>query len=130
MDERPATDDLTLPETAGSPIVNGLLGRCPRCAKGSMFAGFLTLAQRCPACNLDLGFADTGDGPSFFASFAGGFVVLLVGVFAQVVWDSPWWVYVIILVLGCAFTVALIRPTKGVLVALQYANKAEQGHFE
>ena len=95
-----------------------------------MFAGLLTLAARCPACGLDLAFADTGDGPSFFASFIGGFVVLLVGVYAQIAYDSPWWVYLIILVVGCLGTVALIRPIKGILVALQYATKAEQGHFE
>ena len=130
MVEPPVAGSRTPPEMAGSPIVNGFLCRCPRCAKGAMFAGFLTLADRCASCGLDFGFADTGDGPSFFASFVGGIIVVLVGVVTQVVWDSPWWVYVIILLIGSAFTIALIRPLKGVLVALQYANKAEQGHFE
>ena len=125
MDDRPPQ-----PETESSPIVSGLLCRCPRCAKGPMFDGFLTLAPRCTVCGLDFGFADTGDGPSFFASFAGGFLVLLVGVVAQVAYDASWWVYVIILVVGSACTVALIRPIKGILVSLQYTNKAEQGRFE
>ena len=113
-----------------SPIMAGMLGRCPRCGRGSMFRGFLDLASRCPACGLDLGFADTGDGPSFFASFLGGFLVLLVGVYAQIAYDASWWVYLIILVLGVGGTIWLIRPIKGVLVALQYSNKAEQGRLE
>lgn len=125
MDDRPPP-----PETKTSPILGGLKCRCPRCAKGPMFDGFLTLAKSCAVCGLDFGFADTGDGPSFFASFAGGFLVLLVGVWAQIAYDSPWWVYGIILVVGSACTVVLIRPIKGVLVSLQYANRAEQGHFE
>ena len=95
-----------------------------------MFAGFLDLAARCPSCGLDLGFADTGDGPSFFASFLGGFLVLLVGVYAQIAYDASWWVYLIILVFGIGGTIGLIRPIKGILVALQYSNKAEQGRLE
>lgn len=115
---------------APSPITAGILGRCPRCGKGSMFAGFLALAPRCAVCGLDFSFADAGDGPSFFASFIGGFLLLLVGVIVQIAYEPTWWVYVILLVVGTAFTIGLIRPLKGVLVALQFANQAEQGRFE
>jgi len=113
-----------------APIPTGLLGRCPRCGKGALFQGFLTLAPCCAACGLDYSFADTGDGPSFFASFLGGFLTLLVGVYAQVVYSPSWWVYALLLIVGSVATIGLIRPLKGVLVALQYANKAEQGRFE
>ena len=122
-----------MPDTdtrAPSPIPTGLLCRCPRCGKGALFSGFLTLAPRCTACGLDYGFADTGDGPSFFASFLGGFLTLLVGVYAQIVYSPAWWVYALLLGLGVAATILMIRPLKGILVALQYANSAEQGHFE
>ena len=95
-----------------------------------MFAGLLDLAPSCDACGLDYAFADTGDGPSFFASFIGGFVVLLAGVVVQVSYEPPWWVYAILLTFGVVFCILLIRPLKGILVALQYVNKAGQGHFE
>ena len=113
-----------------APIPTGLIGRCPRCGKGALFSGFLTLAPRCEACGLDYGFADPGDGPSFFASFLGGFLTLLVGVYAQIVYSPEWWVYAILLVIGVGMTIWMIRPMKGVLIALQYANKAEQGRVE
>ena len=113
-----------------SPFTTGLIGRCPRCGRGRLFDGFLTLAPGCSACGLDFSFADTGDGPSFFASFLGGFLTLLVGVYAQIVYSPAWWVYAMLLVVGVVMTVWMIRPLKGVLVALQYANKAEQGRFE
>ena len=116
--------------TPPSPIPTGLLGRCPRCAKGKLFAGFLALTPRCSACHLDYAFADTGDGPSFFASFLGGFLTLLVGVYAQIAYSPAWWVYALVLAVGGGMTIWMIRPMKGVLVALQYANKAEQGRFE
>jgi uncharacterized protein (DUF983 family) len=120
----------TDPRGAPSPIPTGLLCRCPRCGKGALFSGFLTLAPRCEVCGLDTRFADTGDGPSFFASFLGGFLTLLVGVYAQIVYSPDWWVYALLLIVGMVATVLMIRPMKGVLVALQYANKAEQGRFE
>ena len=38
-----------------------LRSRRPRCGKGKLFAGFLTLQPRCEVCGLDYGFADSGD---------------------------------------------------------------------
>ena len=33
-----------------SPTAAGLKGRCPRCGKGRMFAGFLEIVPTCPEC--------------------------------------------------------------------------------
>jgi uncharacterized protein (DUF983 family) len=51
----------------------GLRCACPRCGKGKLFRGFLTLAPCCEACGLDYGFADAGDGPAVFIMFLAGF---------------------------------------------------------
>ena len=51
--------------SAPAPILTGLKGLCPRCGKGHVFTGFLTLRPNCEVCGLDLSFADTGDGPKF-----------------------------------------------------------------
>ena len=114
-----------------SPVLTGALGRCPRCGKGSMFKDFLALADRCSVCDLDLGFADTGDGPAFFASFIGGFIILGLGVWMQIAYEPAWWAYVVIFIpLGLAICMGLLRLTKGILVALQYSNKAGQGRLD
>lgn len=119
------------PAASLPPAVAGVLGRCPRCGKGSMFRGVIALAETCPACGLDLSFADTGDGPAFFASFIGGFVVLGVGVWMQIAVEPAAWVYPVVFIpFGAVVCVALLRACKGLLVSLQYANKAEQGRFE
>ena len=52
--------------TLSGAIRAGLRCRCPRCGKGKLFAGFLTLRPRCEVCGLDYGFADSGDGPAVF----------------------------------------------------------------
>ncbi len=113
-----------------SAFATGLAGRCPRCGKGSIFDGFLALKASCPVCGLDLTKADTGDGPAFFASFIGGFVLLAVGVWVQVAYEPPFWVYAVLLIVGSLLIIGMIRPIKGLLAALQYTNKAEQGRFE
>ena len=118
------------PPAPPSPITAGLAGRCPKCGKGSIFDGFLALKSRCPLCDFDLTKADTGDGPAFFASFIGGFALLAVGVWMQVSYDASFWSYVILAVVGTALIIGMIRPLKGLLTALQFSNKAEQGRFE
>ena len=124
-------DPLAATPPARPPFVTGLLGRCPRCAKGPMFKDPLALADRCKVCDLDYDFADTGDGPAFFASFIGGFLILAIGVWLQVAYDPALWVYPIVFVpLGLVVCLGLIRLAKGVLVSLQYANKAGQERFE
>lgn len=113
-----------------SPYVAGLAGRCPRCGKASIFDGFLSLKKTCPACGFDLSNADTGDGPAFFASFIGSALLLAVGVWMQVAYEPSFWAYVALAVIGSVLIVGLIRPIKGLLTALQFANKAEQGRFK
>lgn len=110
-----------------SPFATGLRGRCPRCGEASIFDGLLELKSRCPVCGLDLTVADTGDGPSFFVSFIGGFLVLGAGVFAQIVYDPGLWVYAALLLAGALLCIGMLRPVKGLLTALQYVNKAQQG---
>ena len=49
-----------------STLGNALLGLCPQCGKGKIFAHFLTLKKECPECHLSFENADTADGPAFF----------------------------------------------------------------
>ncbi len=114
-----------------SPYATGLAGRCPRCGEGHMFKGFIEIAERCDVCGLDLGFADAGDGPAVFVSLFAGFIVLGAALWLEFTYEPPFWVH--ILVFG-PFTLivclGILRPLKGLLVALQYVNKAEQGRLE
>jgi uncharacterized protein (DUF983 family) len=44
-----------------SPLTAGLLGRCPRCGKGRIFTGVMTIVPACPVCKLSLAAQDSGD---------------------------------------------------------------------
>ena len=92
-----------------SPLATGLRGRCPRCGEGHLFDGFLTVKPRCSACGLDLSFADARDGR----------------------YEPPFWVHAVIFgPLVLAVCLGLLRPMKGVMVALQYRHGAREGRLD
>jgi uncharacterized protein (DUF983 family) len=113
-----------------SPLSTGLAGRCPRCGQGKLFKGFITLADRCDRCALDYKFADAGDGPAIFVMLIAGFIIVGAALWLEVSYEPSIWVYVAVLLpLTLIVCLGMLRPLKGVLVALQYSNKAEQGRL-
>jgi len=111
-----------------NPYVAGLLGHCPRCGKGHLFQGFLKLAPSCEVCGLDLAFADSGDGPAVFVMTIAGFIVVGAALWVEVAYAPPYWVHALIfLPLTVVVCAGLLRPTKSLLIALQYFNRAEEG---
>jgi uncharacterized protein (DUF983 family) len=117
-------------ESLSGSILAGLTCVCPRCGKGKLFQGFLTLRPRCEACSLDYGFADSGDGPAVFIMFFAGFVVVAAALVTEVVYKPPFWVHAALwLPLILIVTIAPLRPMKGLMIALQYHHKAAEERF-
>lgn len=113
------------------PIGRGLRGRCPRCGEGNLFQGFLGLRHGCARCGLDYGFADSGDGPAVFVILIGGFVVVFAALLTEVIYQPPYWVHAVLwLPLVLVVTLLPLRPIKGLLIALQYHHKAQEGRLE
>ncbi len=109
----------------------GLLGRCPRCGKGALFHNLLSLKEKCESCGLSYRFIDTGDGPAVFAIFILGFLALGGAMVAHFSWELPLTVvYPALFILTPLLAVALLRVIKGMLIALQYKHKAEEGRLE
>jgi uncharacterized protein (DUF983 family) len=126
-DSEPLEPHLSSP----SPVSAGLKGCCPRCGQGRLFSVFLKLAPKCQACGLDFSFADAADGPAVFIMFIAGFVVMGGVLWLEFTYEPPFWVHMLIwLPLTIGLCLALLRPMKGLAVALQYANKAEEGRFD
>ena len=110
-----------------NPILAGLAGRCPNCGRGRLFAGFLRVAERCGACGFDLKSADSGDGPAVFVMLVGGFAVVFAALFVEIAYRPPVWVHLaVFLPLAAIVCLALLRPFKGVLVALQFHHRAAE----
>ena len=108
-----------------SAIAIGLTCKCPRCGTGRLFDGFLTVAERCTACGLDLKKADSGDGPAVFVIFILGILVVPAALWVESRFEPPMWLHLSLwppVIIGCAL--ALLRPMKGALIALQYRHQA------
>jgi uncharacterized protein (DUF983 family) len=111
-----------------SPFIAGLTCRCPRCGKGKMFQGFLTLKPRCEVCDLDYAFADAGDGPAIFIILFAGLVVVGAALIVEFLYQPPYWVHALLwgpLIL--IVTLLPLRAMKGLLIALQFHHKAAEG---
>ena len=119
------------PKSNPSIFVSSVLGKCPLCAQGQMFEGFLDLKPNCQACGLDYKFADAGDGPAVFVMLFAGFFVVGLALWVEITYEPPIWVHLVIfLPLTLVVCLGLLRPLKGLLVSLQYKNKAEQGRLK
>jgi uncharacterized protein (DUF983 family) len=110
-----------------SPITAGLACKCPRCGRGRLFDGYLTVGEGCNVCGLDLRKADSGDGPAVFIIFILGFLVVPLALLLEAKAAPPYWVHLAVwpaVILGGAL--GLLRPLKGLLIALQFHHKASE----
>ncbi|MBX5170356.1 DUF983 domain-containing protein [Rhizobium sp. NZLR1b] len=111
-----------------SPLKTGVRGLCPRCGRGHLFDGFLTLRKKCEVCGLDYSFADPADGPAFFVICFACVPTVLLSVWLAVAHQASIWTQILVtgpfMILTC---IPPLRPLKGWLVASQYFYKAEEG---
>lgn len=113
-----------------STLKTGLACRCPRCGKGALFKGYLTLRTECPECGLSYGFADPADGPAFFVMTAVGLVGMILLMAFDFIVHPPIWVHAVVtLPILVALCMGCLRPFKAWLVAEQYVHKAAPPEF-
>lgn len=110
-----------------SPIRAGLLCRCPNCGRGALFSGFLKVVERCAACGFDFTRLNTGDGAAIFIMQIAGGLVVFGALFIQVAYDPPIWAMLLVAIpLVIGLSLGLMRPGKGLMIALQMRNRAAQ----
>ena len=111
-----------------SPFKTGMRGKCPRCARGRLFDGYLSVAKKCSNCGLSFDFADAGDGASWFVLLF-ACVVGVGSIFGlEAAYSPPIYVHVIAaLILIIIVPLLLLRPVKGLLLAQQWKMNAREG---
>ena len=106
-----------------SSLATGLACRCPRCGSGKLYAGLLAVAERCTVCGLDFGPHDSGDGPAVFVILILGAVIVALAFFVETLAAPPYWVHVAVWPPAIVvLALLMLRPVKGLLVALHYKN--------
>jgi uncharacterized protein (DUF983 family) len=97
--------------------------RCPRCGQGLLFSGLLRVRPACEICGLDLSSQDAGDGPAVFVILFLGLIVVALASIVEIEFSPSIWVHLVLwtpLIFGGA--IALLRPFKAGLIALQYRH--------
>jgi uncharacterized protein (DUF983 family) len=122
-------DDNCYPDL--SPLTTGLAGKCPRCGRGKLFDGYLSVANSCQSCGLSYSFADAGDGAAWFVML----FVCVVGVGSilgiEIVYAPPFWVHFLLAIpILIVMPLILLRPVKGALLCQQWKTKAREGRTE
>lgn len=114
-----------------SPFATGMRARCPRCGEGPLYSGFLTIAPRCTSCGLDFDFSDAGDGPAVFIILIVGFVIVGLALVTELAFRPPIWIHMLIWIpLTLALALAMLRPLKAIMIALQFRHDAQEGRPE
>jgi uncharacterized protein (DUF983 family) len=84
----------------------------------------LGVRQTCEICGLDLSAQDAGDGPAVFAILLLGMLVVGLAALVELKFTPPLWVHLMLWVpLILIGAVALLRPLKAGLIALQYRHR-------
>ncbi len=88
------------------------------------------MRERCAVCGLDLSAEDSGDGPAVFVILILGFVVVGLALLVEANFAPPLWLHAIVWPPAIlAGALALLRPFKATLLALQYKHGThERGH--
>ena len=114
-----------------NPFLTGLACRCPACGEGPLFDGFLRVGERCESCGLDMRAADSGDGPAVFIVLIVGAIACAGALVTEAAYHPPVWVHLVLwLPLTAILTAILIRPFKGVLLAMQFHHKASEARHD
>lgn len=115
---------------APSTLAASLLGRCPRCGQGRLFAGYLTIAPACTVCRQDFSSFDVGDGAAALVILVVGAIVAGAALWTEFTYQPPLWVHALLWApLIVILTFVFLRVIKSALLVLQFKHKAGEGRL-
>lgn len=100
----------------------GARGRCPQCGVGRLFTGYLAVTPTCAVCGEELFHHRADDLPPYITMLVVGHIVvtgLLIG--ERLYQPELWKALIFWLPVTAALALALLRPIKGAVVALQWS---------
>jgi len=106
-----------------SAMMRGFRGKCPHCGHGRLFSSFLKTVDRCETCGEEMHHHRADDLPAYLVVLVVGHIV--VGAFMGIEATSSlstWQHLAIWIPLTIVSALVLIRPIKGAVVGLQWAN--------
>ncbi|HTV71849.1 MAG TPA: DUF983 domain-containing protein [Rhizobiaceae bacterium] len=104
-------------------IWRGFRGRCPKCGEGKLFASYLKVVDRCDHCGEEMHHHRADDLPAYLVIVIVGHVVVGAFLGVEATSELSMWQHLAIWApLTVVASLALLRPIKGAVVGLQWAN--------
>ena len=108
-----------------SIVGRSILGRCPKCGKGHLFARYLKPVDHCENCGEQFGHIRADDGPAWLTIIIVGH--LLAPVWLYVVPNSTWsegFSMIFWATLSLVMLLVLLPRAKGLFIGLIWRNQA------
>jgi uncharacterized protein (DUF983 family) len=119
--ECPAVMNMQEPVSLASALTRGFAMRCPNCGRGKLFGRFLKVVDHCPACGEEFSHHRADDFPAYLVIVMVGHIAVPALLAVEVMFAPPVWLQYLIWLPFIAFgALALLQPTKGAVVALQW----------
>ncbi|UOM35434.1 DUF983 domain-containing protein [Acuticoccus sp. I52.16.1] len=116
-------DDLLATRSVWRAMWNGTKARCPACGDGGLYDGFIKVADACPTCGEALHHHRADDAPPYIVMMIVGHVVIAIMLLYEMMMTPQLWLHAaIFLPMTVVMSLLLMRPVKGMLVGLQWAN--------
>lgn len=111
------------PRDVWGAIKRGWLGQCPHCGEGRLFRAFLKPVDHCKSCNENLQHQRADDLPPYLVIFVVGHVMVGAYLLAErMVTLNSWQHLAIWTPMTIVMALAMMQPTKGAVIGLQWAN--------
>jgi len=112
---------MTQPISLLKAVSRGFAMKCPNCGKGHLFRRFLKVTDTCEVCGEDFTAQRADDFPAYLVIIVVGHVVVPALLAVEVAYAPPAWLQLAIwLPLTLFSALALLQPTKGAIVGLQW----------
>ena len=105
----------------GTSLLFGLRGRCPKCGEGHLFRKFMKVADACDHCGESFSHHRADDFPAYLVIVVVGHLVVPALLWMEMTYAPPAWLQLAIWLPATLFgALALLQPTKGAIVGLQW----------
>ena len=109
------------PISLATALWRGFTMRCPNCGKGHLFNRYLKVVDQCAECGEELCHHRADDFPAYLVILVVGHLTVPAVLIVEELFAPPTWVQLAIWLPFIAISaVALLQPTKGAIVALQW----------
>ena len=104
-------------------LKRGFACRCPNCGEGRLFDGYLKTAPACTVCGEEFHHHRADDLPAYLVVVVVGHIIVGAFMALEAATTMSTWQHIALWIpLTIVSALVLIRPTKGAVIGLQWAN--------